>query len=152
MNAAIEAARAGDQGRGFAVVADEVRRLSRSTQDATGQIQAMLDRLRSTVSEAALGLAQEQETAAQCLRGASQAEGLLVAIRDQVADITRASGEIDAAILEESHRAQRMGDKLAGIHVQAQKTAEAMTELTTSAQAQQQLAIQVQQAAAEFKV
>ena len=152
LNAAIEAARAGDQGRGFAVVADEVRRLSRSTQDATGQIQAMLDRLRSTVSEAALGLAQEQETAAQCLRGASQAEGLLVAIRDQVADITRASGEIDAAILEESHRAQRMGDKLAGIHVQAQKTAEAMTELTTSAQAQQQLAIQVQHAAAEFKV
>ena len=152
LNAAIEAARAGDQGRGFAVVADEVRRLSRSTQDATGQIQAMLDRLRSTVSEAAEGLAQEQETAAQCLRGASQAEGLLVAIRDQVADITRASGEIDAAILEESHRAQRMGEKLAGIHVQAQRTAEAMTELTTSAQTQQQLAIQVQQAAAEFKV
>lgn len=152
LNAAIEAARAGDQGRGFAVVADEVRRLSRSTQDATGQIQAMLDRLRSTVSEAALGLAQEQETAAQCLRGASQAEGLLVAIRDQVADITRASGEIDAAIMEESHRAQRMGDKLAGIHLQAQKTAEAMTELTTSAQTQQQLAVQVQQAAAEFKV
>lgn len=152
LNAAIEAARAGDQGRGFAVVADEVRRLSRSTQDATGQIQAMLDRLRSTVSEAALGLAQEQETAAQCLRGAAQAEGLLVAIRDQVVDITRASGEIDAAIMEESHRAQRMGDKLAGIHVQSQKTAEAMTELTTSAQTQQQLAVQVQQAAAEFKV
>lgn len=152
LNAAIEAARAGDQGRGFAVVADEVRRLSRSTQDATGQIQAMLDRLRSTVSDAALGLAQEQETASQCLEGAAQAEQLLVAIRDQVADITRASGAIDCAILEESRRAQRMGEKLAGIHVQAQNTAEAMTELTANARAQEELAIQVQQASAEFKV
>lgn len=152
LNAAIEAARAGDQGRGFAVVADEVRRLSRSTQEATGQIQAMLDRLRSTVSDAAAGLAREQDTAAQCLQGAAQAERLLVHIRDQVADITRASGKIDGAIEEESRRAQRMGEKLADIHVQAHTTAESMTQLTASAQAQQELSTQVQRAAAEFKV
>src|SRR5690606_34135834 len=152
LNAAIEAARAGDQGRGFAVVADEVRRLSRSTQEATGQIQAMLDRLRSTVSDAAAGLAREQDTAAQCLQGAAQAERLLVHIRDQVADITRASAKIDGAIEEEIRRAQRMGEKLADIHVQAHTTAESMTQLTASAQAQQELSTQVQRAAAEFKV
>lgn len=152
LNAAIEAARAGEHGRGFAVVADEVRRLSRNTQDATGQIQAMLDHLRNTVSDAALSLAQEQETAEQCLQGASQAEGLLVAIRDQVADITRASDAIDSSMLEESQRAQRMGDKLADVRLLAQKTASAMDELTTTAQNQEQLALQVEEAAAEFRV
>lgn len=71
LNAAIEAARAGEHGRGFAVVADEVRRLSFDTKTATGEIQTMIDKLRTSVSQIAQGLMAEQETAHLCLEGSS---------------------------------------------------------------------------------
>ena len=152
LNAAIEAARAGEHGRGFAVVADEVRRLSSSTQEATGQIQAMLDRLRSTVVEASAGLRKEQDSATQCLHGAAEAEGLLVRIRDQVGDISQATRAIDRAVRDENQRAQGMGQTLDGIRQDAERTAQAMAELSQTATAQERLAQQGSEAANAFRV
>ncbi len=151
LNAAIEAARAGDHGRGFAVVADEVRRLSRNTQEATGQIQSMLDRLRRTVSEASSGLQREEQSAARCLSGAAQAEQLLSTIREQVSGITQATRHIDQALQAENRRARDMGDALAEIHHDAERTAAAMGELTSTAQTQVQIARQGRDAAAVFR-
>jgi methyl-accepting chemotaxis protein len=151
LNAAIEAARAGDHGRGFAVVADEVRRLSRSTQDATGQIQSMLDRLRRTVSEASAGLQREEQSAARCLSGIAQAERLLSTIRAQVNGITQATQHIDQTLQAENRRACNMGDALAEIHHDAERTAAAMRELASTAQTQVQIARQGRDAAAVFR-
>lgn len=150
LNAAIEAARAGEQGRGFAVVADEVRRLARSTQEATGQIQQMLDRLRLTVSEASAGLEREQSSAAQCLQASSDARVLLIAILDQVGQISHATGGIDNAIQAENRRAINMGHTLADIHREAEASARAMESLATIAEAQNRLALEGREVASSF--
>lgn len=151
LNAAIEAARAGEHGRGFAVVADEVRRLSRSTQEATGQIQSMLDRLRKTVAEASTGLQREEQSAALCLNGAARAEQLLTTIREQVTGITQATRYIDQALQAENNRARAMGGALAAIHHDADQTAGAMSELASTAHAQVEIARQGRDAAAVFR-
>lgn len=150
LNAAIEAARAGEQGRGFAVVADEVRRLARSTQDATGQIQQMLDRLRLTVSDASAGLEREQASTAQCLQASTDARLLLVAILDQVGQISSATGGIDSAIKAENRRAISMGHTLVEIHHDSEASAKAMESLAAIAEAQNRLALEGRAVASAF--
>ncbi|PKM29979.1 MAG: methyl-accepting chemotaxis protein [Gammaproteobacteria bacterium HGW-Gammaproteobacteria-11] len=152
LNAAIEAARAGEQGRGFAVVADEVRRLARSTQDATGEIQQMLDRLRATVSEASAGLEREQASTRQCLQASAEASHLLVGILEQVGQISQATQGIDTAIQDENQRAVVMGHTLADIHRDAEGSARAMDSLAEIAKAQNQLALEGKTAASAFVV
>jgi methyl-accepting chemotaxis protein len=96
LNAAIEAARAGEAGRGFAVVADEVRKLSQSTGSATTEIDQIMANLRRVVLDAADLMQRAREQAVTSVGVAGDAEARLHAIQDAAQRILEANREIDA--------------------------------------------------------
>lgn len=145
LNAAIEAARAGEQGRGFAVVADEVRRLSADTQVATGEIQGLINNLRQTVDQTADGLNREQESAAHCLAESEAAEVALDSIQQAVVDIQKITNALTQQAQGESSRAETMRHRLAEMVNAVNQTDESIARLALSAKSQNQIALHMVQ-------
>ncbi|MGX9461466.1 methyl-accepting chemotaxis protein [Shewanella sp. A14] len=102
LNAAIEAARAGEHGRGFAVVADEVRTLASRTQTSTGEIQQVLQELRGTSKQAVDAMQSSIETAEKGVNSTSVAGNALTNITSKVSAISEVNEQI-AAATEEQH-------------------------------------------------
>nr|WP_256504616.1 methyl-accepting chemotaxis protein [Gilvimarinus xylanilyticus] len=140
LNAAIEAARAGEHGRGFAVVADEVRRLSASTHDATGEIQQLIDRLRTTVDSTAQGLAGERESAARCVELASATEQSLSLIQRSVADIEAVMARIADQSEGECQRADHSRNALTTLLQTVDHTDASIAQMAHSAERQKEIA------------
>ncbi|MCG9728643.1 methyl-accepting chemotaxis protein [Shewanella sp. Isolate13] len=101
LNAAIEAARAGEQGRGFAVVADEVRVLSHRTQDSTEEIRAMITTLQRNSQQAVSSMASSTDIAHQSVEFASMAKQSLERITDSITEISDMSTQIASAAEEQ---------------------------------------------------
>jgi len=152
LNAAIEAARAGEHGRGFAVVADEVRRLSANTAKATAEIQNMLNRLTGSVTQTRQGLEQEQQTAEHCLQSAGHAETVLLEIRHAAGRIRQISADINQLSRNECARSQQISAALAQIHQSAVETDSAMTVLAEQATLQQDVSSELLAQATQLKV
>ncbi|MGL4919853.1 MAG: methyl-accepting chemotaxis protein, partial [Plesiomonas shigelloides] len=110
LNAAIEAARAGEHGRGFAVVADEVRGLASKTQHSTTEIQAMIDSLRQTTSNAVATMSEGRQLSQQALNDIAHAVNALdeiVTAADQIQDMTTqiaSAAEEQFAVTEDINR------------------------------------------------
>ncbi len=113
LNAAIEAARAGEQGRGFAVVADEVRTLAQRTRDATSEIQSTIERLQSTAERAVAVITHGRDQARRSVGEADDASASLEGIAGAVAVIDDMNRQIADAAREQSAAAERV-QKLVG--------------------------------------
>lgn len=137
LNAAIEAARAGEQGRGFAVVADEVRRLSASTHQATGEIQQLIDRLRNTVTETAEGLEAEQRSAQLCLREAREADSRLGSIEERIEQGRDQTVSLAGRAQQEYRRALELRERLTSMVRMVEESDSAIAQLAARAREQE---------------
>ncbi|SUD80320.1 biofilm dispersion protein BdlA [Pseudomonas putida] len=140
LNAAIEAARAGEQGRGFAVVADEVRLLAQRTGNSTQEITEMVKRIQSGTRDA-VG---QMEVGVQQVKGgvtlAQQAGEAIVSIRQSSGDVVRMVDQISLALREQTAASQDVARNVERIAQMSQQNSQAVEQTAETAGALQRLA------------
>lgn len=152
LNAAIEAARAGEQGRGFAVVADEVRTLASRTQSSTRDIQEMIENLQQRTSQAVAVMQENQIKASQTLANATHANDSLDNINLTMSGIKEMGAQIASATEEQSMVAEEINRNIHSINQLAGKTAETTGQLSGNAAELSFLAKQLDQQVSQFKI
>lgn len=151
LNAAIEAARAGEQGRGFAVVADEVRTLASRTQESTSEIESMIEKLQIQAKAAVNAITQGQEKAKASVGNASNAGDALKQITHSVATITKMNIQIASSSEDQSAAAEGINETVINISQVADENASASNQLSASSDDLAQLAAELQQLVSQFK-
>ncbi|WP_108944996.1 methyl-accepting chemotaxis protein [Shewanella halifaxensis] len=152
LNAAIEAARAGEQGRGFAVVADEVRTLASRTQESTEEIQRMIEKLQGGAKSAANAMSDSRQYVDDSVNHARSAGEVLESIAKAIATITDMNTQIATAAEEQSTVSEEINTNIVNISNAAEQTAEGTN---ISSKESENLAIMAQRLSVlvqEFKI
>ena len=152
LNAAIEAARAGEQGRGFAVVADEVRSLASRTQESTQEIQTIIERLQNRSKQAVGVMSEGQQQAGVGVEQAQAAGQALAEIAEKVAELDRVSTQIAVAANEQSTVAEEINRSIVHISDVSEANAEAAHKASSASEALSGMANHQKAKVAEFKV
>lgn len=152
LNAAIEAARAGEQGRGFAVVADEVRNLAQKTQQATEEIQTMIQQLQHGTREVVKVMQESQEKTDDSVQHARQAAEALETITQAVSVISEMNTHIATAAEEQSAVAEDINRNVTNIGMVAQEVAGGADEASAASSELTKLAEQQRRLINQFRV
>lgn len=152
LNAAIEAARAGEQGRGFAVVADEVRTLAGRTQESTQEIETMIDKLQSGAKNAVTAMEAGQKKATVGVDQTKQAGEALAAITRSVTTISEMNIQIASAAEEQSATTEEMNKNIININQLADETATSASQSTAASSELSKLAADLQSLVSQFKI
>lgn len=151
LNAAIEAARAGEHGRGFAVVADEVRLLSKKTQDSTFEIQTIIEKLQNNSAIAGDKMTLSAEMASSTTGGAREAEEALQKINEAVGTISLKNKEIVTVAEEQSIITNNISENLQQIHDYSNYSQKKVEETYNSGKQLAELSRKLEQLVNKFK-
>lgn len=152
LNAAIEAARAGEQGRGFAVVADEVRTLASRTQESTQEIESMIEKLQSGSRLAVKAMDASSKQAELSVEQANTAGSALQTITESVSLISDMSTQIATAAEEQSTVADEINRNITSVSDLGTQTSAGAHQTTATSEELARLAVSLQELIAQFKV
>ncbi|MBA6225474.1 methyl-accepting chemotaxis protein [Colwellia sp. MB02u-18] len=152
LNAAIEAARAGEQGRGFAVVADEVRTLAKRTHQSTLEIESFIGSLQADVNAAHQVIENSQQKASVAVENSKNVEHSLQEITSTISHIFAMTEQVATAIEEQSVVTQDVAQNIINIELKSSETSAGATQIATTAKEQAYLATRMQDLANRFHI
>jgi methyl-accepting chemotaxis protein len=152
LNAAIEAARAGEQGRGFAVVADEVRTLASRTPDSTQASQKVIEELQTAARTAVDVMGQSKRRAQTSVEHAAQTGESLAAITERVSAITEMNMQIASAAIEQERAAYSIKENVLGIKETSETTMHSIQKVEEASSSLVDISGKLQRVTGDFKV
>ena len=152
LNAAIEAARAGEAGRGFAVVADEVRKLSERTALSTGEISHMVGAIQQSTGQVVSGVSHGVQLVDSSVAFAEQAGGAIAKMREMAQRVAKLVGDVDGALREQSAASTEVAKKIEDIATQAEEANAVANETSLASNSMSVTAQGMQALVSRFKV